>query len=185
MPDIKPIETTYKGYKFRSRLEARWAVFFDSLGVKWEYEKEGYEVKGEWYLPDFWLPDDQFFIEIKGELPSHNYLRILRNLADGSGKAVLLCIGLPSQNPIYLMAQESNESGGGTYDIYAYIWAANFGRIQLVSYDDSRLTRDRDVFGSWDDPGGSKINISYLPTINQSVQEAVSKAKQARFEHGE
>lgn len=26
---IKAIDTIYKGYKFRSRLEARWAVFFD------------------------------------------------------------------------------------------------------------------------------------------------------------
>ena len=30
---IKAIETEYNGYKFRSRLEARWAVFFDALGV--------------------------------------------------------------------------------------------------------------------------------------------------------
>lgn len=32
---IKPIKTQYKGYRFRSRLEARWAVFFDACGVKW------------------------------------------------------------------------------------------------------------------------------------------------------
>lgn len=57
MADIKPIETRYKGYRFRSRLEARWAVFFDALGIEWEYEKEGYNL-GEHgcYLPDFWLP---------------------------------------------------------------------------------------------------------------------------------
>lgn len=41
---IKAIETSYKGYRFRSRLEARWAVFFDALGIEWEYEKEGYEL---------------------------------------------------------------------------------------------------------------------------------------------
>lgn len=40
---IKAIETKYKGYRFRSRLEARWAVFFDALGVRWEYEIEGFE----------------------------------------------------------------------------------------------------------------------------------------------
>lgn len=54
---MKPIETIYKGYRFRSRLEARWAVFFDVLGMKWDYEKEGYDLgKLGWYLPDFWLP---------------------------------------------------------------------------------------------------------------------------------
>lgn len=35
--DIKPIETHYNGYRFRSRLEARWAVFFDALGIKPEF----------------------------------------------------------------------------------------------------------------------------------------------------
>ncbi len=33
MSEIKAIETRYKGYRFRSRLEARWAVFFDALSV--------------------------------------------------------------------------------------------------------------------------------------------------------
>lgn len=40
MSDIKPIETIYNGYRFRSRLEARWAVFFDALGVEYQYEPE-------------------------------------------------------------------------------------------------------------------------------------------------
>ena len=65
-PTIKAIETRYKGYRFRSRLEARWAVFFDALGIKWEYEKEGYDLgKAGRYLPDFWLPECNRFIEIK------------------------------------------------------------------------------------------------------------------------
>lgn len=62
---IKAIETRYKGCRFRSRLEARWAVFFDTLGIDWEYEKEGYDLNGEWYLPDFWLPLFETFVEIK------------------------------------------------------------------------------------------------------------------------
>jgi hypothetical protein len=55
---IKAIETVYKGYRFRSRLEARWAVFMDSLGVDWVYESEGFELDGgnTRYLPDFWIP---------------------------------------------------------------------------------------------------------------------------------
>lgn len=55
---IKAIETRYKGYRFRSRLEARWAVFFETLGLTWEYEKEGYDLGPlGYYLPDFWLPN--------------------------------------------------------------------------------------------------------------------------------
>ena len=55
---LKAIDTRYAGHLFRSRLEARWAVAFDSLGLRWEYEKEGFELpSGARYLPDFWLPD--------------------------------------------------------------------------------------------------------------------------------
>jgi hypothetical protein len=54
----KAIETRYKGCRFRSRLEARWAVFFDSIGVEWQYEPEGFEgFDGSKYLPDFYLPN--------------------------------------------------------------------------------------------------------------------------------
>lgn len=64
---IAPIETEYKGYRFRSRLEARWAVFFDTLGIEWEYEVEGFQKGGDVrYLPDFFLPKTQTWIEVKG-----------------------------------------------------------------------------------------------------------------------
>ena len=65
MSDIKPIETVYNGYRFRSRLEARWAVFFDAMGIKYEYEPEGFYIDGEKYLPDFFLPEINAFVEIK------------------------------------------------------------------------------------------------------------------------
>jgi hypothetical protein len=44
MDEIRPIETEYNGYRFRSRLEARWAIFFAALGVDYEYEPEGFEL---------------------------------------------------------------------------------------------------------------------------------------------
>jgi hypothetical protein len=53
MKKIKAIETRYKGYRFRSRLEARWAVFFDALELRWDYEPEGFETNAGNYLPDF------------------------------------------------------------------------------------------------------------------------------------
>ena len=66
MNEIKPIETVYNGYRFRSRLETRWAVFFDAAGIKYEYEPEGFELSdGTKYLPDFYLPWFHAFVEIK------------------------------------------------------------------------------------------------------------------------
>lgn len=50
---IKAIETRYAGYRFRSRLEARWAIFLDHMRIGWEYEPEGFETSAGLYLPDF------------------------------------------------------------------------------------------------------------------------------------
>jgi hypothetical protein len=70
---MKPIETVYKGYRFRSRLEARWAVFFETLGLTWDYEREGFTLEdGTRYLPDFYLTDWDLWVEIKGQAPSDN-----------------------------------------------------------------------------------------------------------------
>jgi len=64
---IKAIETEWKGYRFRSRLEARWAVFFEHMGWTWEYEPQGFETTYGRYLPDFYVHDTNTWFEIKPE----------------------------------------------------------------------------------------------------------------------
>lgn len=48
---IKAIPTAYNGTWFRSRLEARWAAFFDLCEWKWTYEPDEFDG----YIPDFKL----------------------------------------------------------------------------------------------------------------------------------
>jgi hypothetical protein len=63
---IQPIPTTYRGYRFRSRLEARWAVYFDDRKIAFDYEPEGFPLPGGGgYLPDFWLPQVSMWAEVK------------------------------------------------------------------------------------------------------------------------
>ncbi len=91
----KSIETIYNGYRFRSRLEARWAVFFDMLGIKYEYEKEGFDLDGTWYLPDFWLTQWECWAEIKPNVPSEQEGRKCCALAKETGYTCLLLYGQP------------------------------------------------------------------------------------------
>ena len=64
--DIEAIQTKYNGVIFRSRLEAQWAVFWDELGVKWEYEPQPFKFSdGKQYTPDFWIVDLRLWVEIK------------------------------------------------------------------------------------------------------------------------
>ncbi|MEG4120572.1 hypothetical protein QUA43_24270 [Microcoleus sp. N9_B4] len=64
--DIEARRTRYNGETFRSKLEAQWAVFWDELGVKWEYEPQMFELPdGKQYIPDFWIVDLALWVEIK------------------------------------------------------------------------------------------------------------------------
>lgn len=117
---MEPIPTRYKGYHFRSRLEARWAVFFDTIGMSWEYEPEGFEIvvprqddvwvyapeltEGcHWYLPDFHITDglgygDGAWIEIKPNDRDYDYspeLRLIKCISHGSEVSTLLIQGNP------------------------------------------------------------------------------------------
>ena len=76
---VTPLETLYHGVYFRSRTEARFAVFLDCLGIKWEYEPQGFDLgNGLKYLPDFKIYNvstyhmngfktyDYMYVEVKG-----------------------------------------------------------------------------------------------------------------------
>src|ERR1051326_2972200 len=112
---MKAIETRYRGFHFRSRLEARWAVFFDALGLEWQYEPEGYHLaNGEMYLPDFWLPRPGLFVEVKGDNPTKEEMDRCMWLADGSQKAALLVSGLPLEKVSHVFCWDLTDSSGGS-----------------------------------------------------------------------
>lgn len=120
---IKAIETSYKGFSFRSRLEARWAVFFDAMGVQWEYEKEGYDLgEAGWYLPDFWLPETKSFIEVKP-------------------KPVSPCV---SQN-LYL----AGKFIGGTGKNTPHDWREDFIDLKRYSYSSADDLPTNEFFGTY------------------------------------
>jgi hypothetical protein len=88
---IQAIQTNYAGHLFRSRLEARWAVFLDDLRVPWRYESEGFDLDGLAYLPDFWLPVQRCWLEVKPravETPAD--WEKCRRLAAASGRPVFM-----------------------------------------------------------------------------------------------
>lgn len=106
MPATRTIQakpTHYAGIDFRSRLEARWAIFFDCAGVEWIYEprwlsfperkKDG--VAAEWglpdpYLPDFRLPDLGLWVEVRPEATLLDVAQIFMVAHAGYGAAILL-----------------------------------------------------------------------------------------------
>jgi len=56
----------YKGQGFTCGTEARWATFFDALGVQWEYGSVGLGLeKAGWYGALFHLPRLRSWIEVR------------------------------------------------------------------------------------------------------------------------
>lgn len=97
---IKPIETIYKGRRFRSRLEARWAIFFDSIDIGWEYETEGFQIGNTKYLTDFKLlsfgpKEVDLFVEIKPRRPSIEEIQKCYEVSIGTNTDMLLICGTP------------------------------------------------------------------------------------------
>lgn len=116
---IQAIETKYAGYNFRSRTEARWAIWLDAIGVKWEYEVEGYTLPSGWYLPDFWIDAAGCWLEIKGDKPTPDDLSLCDELA-ASGDSVLLLWGTPKQFTLIWWTATASEMGPGNVSVLSY-----------------------------------------------------------------
>lgn len=106
--DLKAISTAYGGCNFRSRLEARWAIYFDAIGWRWNYEPEGFELpSGVKYLPDFWFPAFNLYAEIKHEGAPTSAFNKARGFG-GCGFPILLLEGLPERRAYPLCAPTRN-----------------------------------------------------------------------------
>jgi hypothetical protein len=99
---VTSLRTQYGDILFRSRLEARWAVWMDEVGIKWEYEPVWLETRyGNW-LPDFRLEDGRW-AEVKGVLSprEHERLITLASLVGGhEGRDVVLLGHMPKKRSI-------------------------------------------------------------------------------------
>ena len=206
MAEIKAIETFYNGYRFRSRLEARWAVFFDAAGIEYEYEPEGYVLSdGTCYLPDFYLPMFHMFVEIKPtgikldyeynamtkleELYNSDYFKEFKN-----GIVVALFIGDPANEETYCYCNFKNgkkrtdakwykfyfaRGSEGKHKNSPYVFADNVITINVTGVDQDGL------FSNNADNGDSCLLNDYEVTAYYDFSQAEGKARKARFEYGE
>lgn len=172
---IKAIETQYRGYNFRSRLEARWAVFFDALHIKWEYEVEGFDL-GEfgWYLPDFWLPDLEFFVEIKPEMPGMDQWGKYELFT--AMRRIILIGGSPWEYQTY-------DFGDGEMTECADLGV--WGQCPICRTARFGFRSDGEFNGSDCDCRPSSELFTSDPAFDVYMQAAVDSARSARFEYGE
>lgn len=188
---MKAIETVYRGYRFRSRLEARYAVMLDALGLDWEYEKEGYELSGFRYLPDFWIPAWDCFLEIKGtEMDKDDVIKV-NLLAEHSGKYVVVGVGIHDcdcvdylEKGFLIYAPESErieDNHMGPFfrrEMFFLAWPGTHNALLIC--DGCKTLQ----FAGPAYTGGGKDHCCEKDRL-LFPEHAINAAKQARFEHGE
>ena len=116
------LPTQHNGITYRSRLEAKWAVFYSTLNIQFQYEPDGYNLGGIWYLPDFFLPKQQCFIEIKPTYPTDAEETKLSQLSIFTQKRCFLFFGgvsIPFEYPDTDDAAAYFPTGGCDY---GYSW---------------------------------------------------------------
>jgi hypothetical protein len=104
--------TEYGGVLYRSTTEARWAVFFDSLDMKYIYEPEWFVTHAGAYKPDFLLVGQSLIAEVKPSFDSDPAgVQKLRSLIAGRGmeRGVILPAIQPGDVHLLLMGPDHGE----------------------------------------------------------------------------
>ena len=179
MRTIAPIETEYKGYRFRSRLEARWAVFFDEMQTSWLYEAEGYELpSGRRYLPDFYLPSIGVHVEVKPtkEIGDLDVEKLCAFAVDGNSPLLLL-VGTPGEHTAFLLSRHTCQS-------VIEFWSHEEGTLVAEFWEEIAS-----AVAEWSWDWRANRYGLHVPLLTQimaiRVANACARARSARFEFGE
>jgi len=200
---IKAIETKYNGYRFRSRLEARWAVFFDEVGIEYEYELEGFEVvshDGEvWkYLPDFFLPKFRTWVEVKGDLDTVEW-EMIPWLIDFQGSLPGLHNSLGSTAGLLWLGSIPGPKAAALTPCFTMFQHESCGHINGAYFEGKELHVVRGGSSRFFDAACKpesyekirnhliqNVDGKHLNKISDNFTfNAFQTARQARFEHGQ
>ncbi len=197
--ELKPIETQFKGYRFRSRTEARWAIFFEQISeIDWSYEVQGFHLpNGEYYLPDFLVISPQgrkIWYEVKPE-GSDMGLSKVKSFNEMSPEQCYVLRGDP-----YSMLMDDNEVfmcprcgliNDPAYGINVYGSADAYYGCQPCDFETpcgGQNPKEKGVFFDiWPDPhkGSMHLDRRLWDVYVDRVKSAASLARRSRFEHGE
>ncbi len=186
----KKTMTDYNGELFRTRTEARWAVFFDSLKEEWEREPDDFVAS---FTPSFFLPRLDCYLDIKRREPTAEDDRRYSEFAILADRPIAIAWNLPFvareyegrygkgyvTDRLQVCCGESTDNGGGLTWIYRSFWAIDKkGKLCLCCNND----RDSRCFwtpSSWE-PYQSMKQVSQIASPISDTH--VIRAKSAEFE---
>jgi hypothetical protein len=168
----RSLETTYDGCTYRSRVEARWAIWFDSVGLRFQYEPQGFAIRSGAYLPDFWVEGWRMFLEIKGVEPTDEERQKCADLAQAAECDVLLAVGAPEERFQLLWFDRDGERDG--------LYAIARDRFSPAGF---WLVCDDEAGANWIGPNKT-VFMPKGPMFSGALEAAFAAARSARFERG-
>lgn len=159
---IPSIPTLYNGIEYRSRTEARWAVFFDKINITHVYEIEGLKTDQGNYLPDFYLPDYDAFAEVK---PTYNFVHQPVHMNrykcfQEHDQPLILLVGSPNLKPTLVFSS----------------WNAD-ASFAFIPFSD----KVRSKYGGYFSTGksyGTEVELFYFP---DHIRKAIFEATNHKF----
>lgn len=170
----RAVETKWHGCRFRSKLEARWAVVFEAMGLEWRYEPGGFVLGRVWYEPDFIVSgldgrgSGWTFVEVKGSMDERSRRKV--ELLAGSWPVYV--VGNMPYGKDALQMQFDAWCDDDAFHSFTYIDGDSFGAALGVNEDGLP-----ELFGA---------DSSYTASCDmETTRLCFDAASYARFDHGE
>lgn len=179
----KALDTVFDDRRFRSRTEAKWAVFLKVVKHKYEYEERGFDLpNGTWYLPDFYVPALRAWIEVKGVMTPKDSETLLA-FARFQAEPILVVNDVPAP-----------ESYGPGFHVIGRQWRSEVVALQEASWIMTPRGALPEAHGmptyitpeAKPDHGDLWLRKSSpVLSVFPDIEDAYRAARYARFEHGE
>lgn len=147
---IQAIPVRWNNTDFDSQTEARFAIFFHSLGIEWRREPQAYAFgnqPGDGYLCDYWLPQFEVWAEIKGPGFTDRQRWKCAELAVGTGYPVLMLFDQPAFKAWEVFVPEDGEAV--LYECFLTTEQIAEGRLPMWTAPARSIYQEKRIIAEW------------------------------------
>jgi len=168
------IKTVYKGIEMRSKLETKVAMFLDALGIEWQYEPKRFLLSnGTTYIPDFYLPKHDMWLEVKGLIGKHNELISEKFVEENNTELIMFSSiemrWFSTKDYVNELCKDRDIQIGKCGECKNIFFCSNLGSYycRCCGYHDG----DHDIFGKMNSFGLVEIDFSDIESIKRWLNE--------------
>lgn len=168
---------SHRGYTLRSYTELMWARLMDSIGLFYLYEPHLIRLQGCSYLPDFYLPDADMYLEVKGAFATDEEKWKAEQVLEVTGRPVYILEGMPrSDRGGFMNARVSFPGAHGWVEISLFELGEMYEQAMGSEPYTAALLSVRDSDGDWVRSVRSVLDEVISEMISRNQNEARLRA---------